>query len=245
MNINTKRPSFFSMAKKEAATTEEDLKNYWYNRWKEGFEWLTMARTLRTSAFNTRNNFLAAEERFLREFWETAEVEKEGDTIRIKNDLASTLPDPERDLYRVYMGQAGSAIENLLKGIIICRMWLDNPQSIDEIDDFKKLSFHVKGSTTQMMSIKTHELNDLLSAQNMDLTFMDKEKKIMKRLSDFIKWGGRYTIPLEHKAKDDPTFMKTMSPFDEPVEHEIIDKIYRVAEAELARLSSLQRDRRD
>jgi hypothetical protein len=233
------------MAKKEAATAEEDLKRYWYNRWKEGFSWFEVANTLRTGAYNTRDAFLSAEQRFLQDFWEKAEVVREGDTIQIKHDFPPTPPDPEMDLYRVYMGQAGSAIENLLKGIIICGMWLDDPQSIDGVDDFKKLSFPVKGSATQVMGIKTHDLIDLLSAKNMGLTFGDEEKKILKKLSDFVKWGGRYTSPVKYDAMDEPTFQKTMSPIDEPHEHEVIDKIYRTAAEELVRLSSLQRDKRD
>ena len=231
------------MTENETAMKEEDLKRYWYNRWKEGFEWFTMAGTLKASAYSTRGIFLAAEQRFLQDFWEKADVKREGDTIKIKRDFPPGTPDPEMDMYRIYMGQAGGAIENLFKGII-SGMWLDDPQSIDAVDDFKELSFPLKGSDTQKMHMKTHELVDLLSAKNMTLTFGDGEKEILKKLSYFIKSGGRYTSPVKFDEKDDPTFMKTMPPFDEPHEHEIIDKIYRAAETELVKLASLQRDRR-
>jgi len=180
-DTNTKKFIITSMAKNETATAEEDLKRYWYSRWKEGFEWLTMARTLRATSDNIRGVFLAAEQRFLRDFWEKAEVKREGDAIHIKRDFPPGPPDPEMDMYRVYMGQAGYAIENLLKGIIISGMWLDDPQSIDGVDDFKKLSFPLKGSATHPTHIKTHELVDLLSAKNMNLTFGTEEKKIMKK----------------------------------------------------------------
>jgi len=50
------------MAKKKAATAEEDLKRDWYNRWKEGFSWFDMANTLRTSAYIIRAVFLSAKQ---------------------------------------------------------------------------------------------------------------------------------------------------------------------------------------
>jgi hypothetical protein len=226
------------------ATDEEDLKRYWYNRWKYGFSWFEMANTLKTGAYNTHDVFLVAVQRFLKDFWENAEVKKEGDTLQIKGDLSLTPPDPEMDMYRVYMGQAGSAIENLLKGIIICGMWLDKPESIDGVDDFKMLSFPVKGSD-QTMTIKKHDLIALLSAKNMSLTFSDEEKEILKKLSHFIIWASRFTSSVKYDSKDEPSFMKTMAPYDEPHEHEVIDKIYQKAKAELFRLSSLQRDKQD
>jgi len=124
-------------------------------------------------------------------------------------------------------------------------MWLDDPQSIDGVDDFKKLSFPVKGCATQIMSIKTHNLIDLLSAKDMGLTFGDEEKKMLKKLSDFVKWVGRYPSNVKYDAMDEPTFKKAMSPIDESHEHEVIDKIYRSAAEELFRLSRLQMDKRD
>ena len=61
-------------------------------------------------------------------------------------------------LYPVYMLLAGYALENLFKGIIICGMWLEDHNSIDSIKDFEKLQVLVKGSITQTMPIKQHDL---------------------------------------------------------------------------------------
>jgi hypothetical protein len=187
------------------------LKRHWYNRWKDGFEWLTMAETLRATANNIRGTFLAAEQRFFQDIYENAEIKIDEDTIHIKRNFAPVPPDPEMDMYRVYMGQAGYAIENLLKGIIISGMWLDDPKSIDDVDDFRNLSFPLKKSTDKPKSMKTHDIvNNLLDAKNLNLTFEPEEEKVMRKLTHFIKWGGRYTSPVVYDENDEPTFMKTI-----------------------------------
>jgi hypothetical protein len=232
------------MTNGETAANEERLKRYWYNRWKEGFSWLDMAKTLRTSGHTIRDDFLAAQQRFLQNLWETAKVSGEGYTLEIKGTIGiSSYRDSKMDLYPMYMSQAGYALENLFKGIIISGMWLNDPQSIDVVDDFKTLRVPVKGSATQKMPLNIHDLNDLLAAKDMPLKFSDEERKVMRKLKDFILWGGRYPVPIEFDTGD-PTYLRVMPPIDESNENEIIEKIYRVAAAELARLSNLQRDRR-
>jgi hypothetical protein len=244
IGINTGDIFFQIMINKDAATNDEDLKHYWYNRWKDGFSWLDMANTLRISGLTLRDDFLAAQQRFLQNIWDAASVSREGQTIKIRStrDILS-YRDPKMDLYRAYMSQNGYAIENLFKGIIICGMWLSNPQSIDSVVDFKTLRVPVRGSATQKMPLKTHDLNDLLAAKDMTLTFSNEERKVMRKLTDFILWGGRYPVPIEFDTGD-PTFLRVMSPIDESHEHEILEKIYRVTAEELTRLSDLQRDRR-
>jgi hypothetical protein len=224
--------------------SDEDLKRYWYNRWKDGFSWLDMAGTLKTGADMIHEEFLKANQSFLQNFWSKSEVKREGDTIKVdcKANFLS-LGDSKMGLYPMYMSQAGYALENLFKGIIITGMWLTNPCSIDDVDNFLTLKFPVKGSTTQTMPAKTHELNTLLGASDMCLRFKKEDRMILKKIEDFILWGGRYPIPLKFDTLD-PIFMRVMAPFDEPEEHEAIEKIYLVAKQELSRLSALQRDQR-
>jgi hypothetical protein len=118
-------------------------------------------------------------------------------------------------------------------------MWLDDAHSVDTVVDFEKLQVPVKGSITQTMPIKHHGLIDLLAARNMSLTFGKEEKEVMQKLNDFVLWGGRYPSPKTY----DTNFRVTAPPINEPDEHEIIDKMYRIAATELDRLSCLQRDR--
>lgn len=228
--------------------SEEDLKQlkqYWYNRWKEGFSWLDMANTLKTSADTIHEELLAADQRFIQNIWKNSEVkqDEEGIKVRTKGDILS-YGDSEMGLYPMYMSQVGYALENLFKGIIICGMWLDNPKSIDGLNDFQALFFPIKGNTTQRpITIKTHDLIALLTAKDISLKFGEEKKKVLIKLIDFILWGGRYPVPLKLDTGD-PIFMRVMAPYDEPEEHEMIEKIYQTAKTELARLSALQRDRR-
>ncbi len=128
-------------------------------------------------------------------------------------------------------------MKNLFKGIVVCGMWLDDHNSVDAISDFEKLSAPVKGSTKQTTPIDKHGLVYLLAAKNMSLTF-GKEKDMMRKLDDFVYWSGRYPSP----KKYDTSFRQISPSLNEPNEHEIIDKMYHTAAAELDRLSNLQRE---
>lgn len=229
----------------ETITEEEpaDLKQYWYNRWKEGFSWLEMANTLKASADTMHKEFLAANQRFLQKFWNDSDVKLSEDRIEVKSkgDFLS-YGDSEMGFYPVYMSQSGYALENLFKGIIICRMWLNDPKSIDEVSDFKALSAPIKGST-KPMAINTHDLIPLLTAANIGSQFSKRDRKVLIKLVGFILWGGRYPIPLEFDTGV-PLFMRVMAPYDEPEEHDIIEKIYKIAKSELETLAREQRDKR-
>jgi hypothetical protein len=230
---------------KETKMTEEELqklKKFWYNRWKDSYSWLEMANTLKTSADNIHDMFLDATNGFIQRIWENAEANPEGNKIKIKGNLFS-YGSPEMKLYPVYMSQAGYALENLFKGIIISGMWLNNSQSIDGINNFIDLRVPVKGGANQPMPLNIHLLNDLLAARDIHLNFGKTDRKILKKLTDFILWGGRYPIPLQFDTGA-PIFMRVTSPYNEPEEHEIIENIYDIAKKELDKLAEEQRDKR-
>jgi len=73
----------------------------------------------------------------------------------------------------------------------------------------------------------------------MNLTFIKEDKKILQKLNEFVLWGGRYPSP----KKYDTNFRRTSPTMNETDEHEIIDKIYRMARTELDILSRQQWDR--
>lgn len=225
-------------------TKEElnDLKQYWYNRWKVGFSWLEMANTLKTSADTLHKEFLGANERFLKNLWENSEVKTEKGHIKIESKgVFSSYRDSKMELYPVYMSQIGYALENLFKGIIISRNWLNDPKSIDDVGDFQKLEVPIKGST-KPISIDTHDLIPLHTAADLGSRFDKGDRKVLIKLVNFILWGGRYPIPLKYDTGE-PLFMRVMAPYNEPGEHEIIEKLYHIAKTELEKLAMEQRDK--
>lgn len=222
---------------------EEDLKQYWYNRWKEGFSWLEMASILKTSADTLHNEFNEANKKFLQRVFGDSIVKKvnDGMEFRLERDLLS-YHDSKMDFYPIYMSQIGYALENLFKGIIICRMWLSDPKSIDDVGDFKTLRVPIRGST-EPISINTHDLIPLHTAAMISSKFDKNNRIILIKLVDFIKWGGRYPIPLELDTGD-PLFMRVIAPYDEPEEHKAIERMYNISKKELETLSREQETQR-
>jgi len=228
------------MTNKEDAMSEDDLKRHWYNRWKDGFSWLNMACTLKMSADFIHAEYLKGNQRYLLNFNSGAKFE--GNTIKIRAD-SSSLGDSKTGLYPIYLSQVGYALENLFKGIIITGMWLNNNQSIDGVDDFRQLKFSVKGSMTHPIPAKTHELDALVGAEYMNLSFRNERQKVLIKIKEFILWGGRYPIPLSVDTGA-PIFMRVLPPIDEPEEHIAIEEMYCACKQELSRLSAIQRDLR-
>ncbi len=196
----------------------------------EGESWLSVANALKTSADNIlqdRQGALNALSKDVDEdgFWSNADL------------FFSVLSRLHQ--FPIYMLLMGYAIENIFKGIIICRMYLDDPRHFD-VDNFNDIVVPVKGST-QTMSINKHGLCNLLSARAMGLCFSPNEKKVLNDLDEYILWGGRYPIPKKYKPYK-PHSIKTIgdiSPSDEPID--IVNAIYKKSSDELSRLVSLQR----
>jgi hypothetical protein len=139
-------------------------------------------------------------------------------------------------MFPVYMLLAGYSIENLFKGIIICKTWLDDPDVLN-VDDFEDIRVPTKGNGLPM-SLKTHNLRELLEARAMTLSFEDNKKAVMGHLTEYIEWGGKYPVSLEfyrHYIRTNGVVDTGYRPF------EVIELIYEKSRSELNRLYELQR----
>lgn len=103
------------------------------------------------------------------------------------NEVLSVYPHgrasyEDLSLFKAYMLLSGIAIENLVKGILVCR-----DPSIEGNDKVDKVKW--KGSS------HGHDLVEL--AKQTGIPFTLEEKGLFRRLSAFVVWGGRYPIPIK------------------------------------------------
>jgi len=109
--------------------------------------------------------------------------------------------DWELQLFPVYELLMGYALENIIKGIIICQMSLNDPDSIKK-ENLEDLVFKLKGSE-QKCKITVHGLaNNLLNAEVVKIIVLDKEKPLLKDLDACIIWGGKYPVPRNNKSNE-------------------------------------------
>ncbi|ADB39700.1 hypothetical protein Slin_3698 [Spirosoma linguale DSM 74] len=76
-----------------------------------------------------------------------------------------------------YMMLAGFALENVIKGLIVCR--LPEPRQVKDLKKFFK--------------------HDLVSIIPNDIPVSQEENDLLKRLAAFTIWNGRYPMPTEAK----------------------------------------------
>jgi hypothetical protein len=99
-------------------------------------------------------------------------------------------------LFKNYMLLSGLALENLTKGIIVGR----KPTVV----------------TPETFNLKTHNL--LTLAQQVVQPFSSDELDLLKRLTAFVVWAGRYPIPTQAAENAHPPFART--------DPELIDQLF-------------------
>ncbi len=132
-------------------------------------------------------------------------------------------------LFKAYMLLSGIAIENLVKGILVCR----DPSIVgnDKVDKVKW-----KGSS------HGHDLAEL--AKQTGIPFTLEEKGLFRRLSAFVVWGGRYPIPIKSsdmvqrtKYRGQSIRLNTFISSDPDLIRKVFEKASTILETE--RLSTL------
>jgi len=152
--------------------------------WKLSNAWISTAEMLKRSADKLLSDYLVAYEELSRQT-SHAITSIERTQITMPQDL---------DLYCPYMLLMGYAIENLIKGVIICGTGSSDPSfgGAVNFEDFRA----VNRENSAPWTIDQHGFINLLkvTAIRADL-FNDDEVEVLKYLDIIIKWGGRYPVP--------------------------------------------------
>lgn len=201
-----------------------------YNSWQNGTNWYLTARALKKASDRIREAYLVA----YRNLNVGKSVTQVPGGIRIAVDMTKLEID-DFDQYPIAMLLMGYAMENIFRGIIICRMWLEDPESVN-IVDFSELRIPVRGSA-EKMSIMGHHLRGLLASDAMKLEFNEDEKRMMDTLDMFIVWAGRYATPKEYDPTD-PNGLKRLEPIEYP--YQALDSLYLKSIEELQELCRQQ-----
>jgi hypothetical protein len=93
-------------------------------------------------------------------------------------------------LFNSYMLLAGLALENITKGILVGR----NPGVV----------------TSETFTLKGHNLSQL--AKQVTPTLSKHELDTLNKLTEFVKWAGRYPIHLHAKENIHPSFNPSNDP---------------------------------
>lgn len=98
----------------------------------------------------------------------------------------------------VYLMLMAYALEDLAKGIILCRAYDANPLDIASFaKEMKNIKFPLCDGTT--WSIKSHDLDRLYSAKDIGFSVRPTEIKHLKSISRYTLWEGRYPVPVDVK----------------------------------------------
>ncbi len=152
--------------------------------WKLSGAWISTAEMLKRSADNLLVDYQVAYQELNRQ---TSQAFASGVRTQI-------TPSLDLDLYCPYMLLMGYAIENLIKGTIICGTGIIDPNfgGAVNFEDFRA----VNRENSAPWTIDQHGFPNLLkvTAIREDL-FNDDEKRVLQYLDVIIKWGGRYPVP--------------------------------------------------
>jgi len=170
--------------------------------WKLSNAWISTAEMLKRSADKLLFNYQLAYQELNRQ---TSHAIASGERTQI------TLP-PDLDLYCPYMLLMGYAIENLIKGAIICGTGLNDPDfgGAVNFDDFRA----VNRENGAPWTIDQHGFINLLkvTAIRADI-FNDDEKEVLQYLDIIIKWGGRYPVPKRQEPGRSSGFVCAEPPY--------------------------------
>jgi hypothetical protein len=188
-----------------------------------GIYWHITATMLKTAADKILEVHLNAVQRYTNL--------KEEDGYLVTDDYYISIHNEMR-LFPVYMLLMGYAIENCVKGIIICGKWLQEPNSIKGAK-YEKLNALRKGKRGHVR-LKSHNLIGLFDAEVVNINLSPPEQEMLEELRKSVVYNGRYPIPLD---LNDYSSSVVWIPDKRP---KIINGIYDKTILELDRLSKLQ-----
>jgi hypothetical protein len=208
------------------------------DRWKLGRNWLYTAKMLKTAADKILIDYLAACERF--------------PVIR----GGAVSDDPDLDLYCPYMLLMGYALENILKGMIICESGIRNDPSFCGADHLKNFKVVFVDRENPSTVAEGHDFLHLFKAKVIcewcAETFNDAEmERALHLLHDAVMWSGRYPSPKKYdptgddpkninkaRTEDDRLSFYCLEPIKSPIE--TVEVIYEKAMKKLIELCRQQ-----
>lgn len=162
---------------------------------------------------------------------EAQQLKRAADVVLAElNEILSVYPYgrasyEDLSLFKAYMLLSGIALENLVKGILVCR-----DPSIVGNDKVDKVRW--KGSS------HGHDLAEL--AKQTGIAFTLDEKGLFRRLSTFVVWGGRYPIPIKSsdmvqhtKYRGKSIRLNTFISTDPDLISKVFEKASTILEAEM------------
>jgi hypothetical protein len=193
--------------------------NSYRSTWQDGSSWLYMAMRLK----------LAVDK--ILEVYKEGISEEPSSSIHPSSEAIELILKMSQD--PIYMLLMGYAIENAIKGIIVCGMQLDKSEGLNKAN-FEDVMTPLKDGCTEVQ-VAQHGLTYLIQSKYVNIDFTESEKKEMENLKDYVVWNGRYPI----KMKYDSSFGREGIDLNYPNEHTIhVNAIYDKAVAELNRLSA-------
>ena len=193
------------------------MANFNFAGWQNGTNWYNMAKTLKNSADMIREAYLEAYTHLNKRIMESL---SNGGVLHTTHEHFFNI-----DQYPVFMMLMGYSMENIFRGIVICGEWLDDSDSVDAIVDYAAFKAQVRGDMSSKIILNKHGLRRLLDAKHMGIKFSKEEKSMMDELDKFVRWGGRYAVPLEHDPSDPHGLLK-LQPIDAPYPFQVIDTMY-------------------
>jgi hypothetical protein len=201
-----------------------------FGQWENGTNWYNEAIALQKAANRIREAYLEAYNHIA----VPVRSGYSGTPGKIDQSKISDL-----DQYPIAMLLMGYAMENIFRGIIICNAWLEDPNSLDDVQNFDAFHVPTKGGTDKMLLTK-HGLRRLLDAKAMTIKFSEDEKTMMDTLDEFIIWAGRYPTPKRYETSVELIIKKS-----EPIKYTFqnLDSLYAKGIEELDRLCKLTADK--
>jgi hypothetical protein len=205
---------------------EFEERDYRYN-WQHGIFWEIVATRLERAATIILGEYNAA-------------FEELGAALRIENGELALEHKQDRTLFPVYMLLMGYALENLIKGIIICEMWLHHDQDIANVTNFGDLKVPRKRGTGRV-KIKEHLCRLFIAEGVHNELFTSQEKRtLLRELNDYVISAGRYPTSTKGPASSRNTGYTIHTPgisvgpeYGKPA---AVHRLYEKAIAELIKL---------
>jgi len=199
-----------------------DGTQFYRHSWQLGGSWISTADTLKRAADKILNEYQSA----------YGHLYEHTSSAMNRGTVEQFTLDQNIDFYCPYMLLMGYALENIIKGMIICGTGIADPTFGGAVNfaDFRAINRDTNGP----WRIDQHGFLNLLKATVIDNNlFSDEEKDVLKYLDKFVTWGGRYPVAKNFDSEH-PHEIVCVEPINSPLA--AIAAIYEKSLTEMYRL---------